>query len=105
MTLINPATFEASGETRTITLPSGTQFHYEEGTVEVTLGRETRRLPASRDSEGGVSVGHGLFGTYATSSKRWPAFLKLDEKGREFARFGRDDRSGRFNKIRGIAFA
>ena len=79
----------------------------EDGTVEVTLGRETRRLPAYRI--GSRLTATGLGGRYATAAKVWPASITQHaaEESRpafETARFGRDDRSLRFNKINGVFF-
>lgn len=84
---------------------------FEKGTVNVTLGNQTRRVPASRwishvDGTANIAA-RGMYGTYRTSANRWPASItSMIRNGEvwENANFGRDDRSGRFNKMRGIAF-
>ena len=108
---INPASFQLDR-----TEDTG-HFIIEHGTVEVTIGRETRRLPArvttypeTFRAEAEISVaGNGLFGRYRTGDKAWPARIGQthwrDGKVSESGFFGRDDRSGRFQKINGIFFA
>lgn len=77
------------------------------GTVEVDLGNEVV-TPRARMSTIGdktqVSVA-GFVGRYQTSNKAWPAHVYQDAgaEGPQ-AYFGRDDRSGRFNKLRGITY-
>lgn len=97
--LISPTTFAAEK-----TLASGT----EEGTVEVTIGRETRRVPASFYTDG-TMVARGMTGRYRTGGKAWPATIMLNRNSQgaysEFVWFGRDDRSGRFNKANCLFFA
>ncbi len=87
---------------KTGTTPRGA----DEGTVEVTLGTRTRRVPAIMS--GVTIIARGMYGTYRTSPKRWPATImssvRADGTILEHANFGRDDRSGRFNKMQGIAF-
>lgn len=108
MTVINANSFEVeSTETASFGL-------IEEGTVEVTLGRETRRVKARRTTptyEGGKPsiAAYGFGGRYNTGSKVWPAVVRMtiwpDGKQTETANFGRDDRDSKFNKMRGIFFA
>jgi hypothetical protein len=78
-------------------------FSYEAGTVEVTLRNETRRVDALRFSDGMISA-RGMFGTYATSAKRWPAKIVSRANGMESVSFGRDDRSAKFNKLNNVWF-
>lgn len=95
MTTINidPATFRATGRN---------YRGNEVGTVLVS-GME-RTAVRSTTAEGGVCIQvAGYVGRYRTSPKAWPASLTLYH-GRVFAHFGRDDRSGRFNKINGISY-
>lgn len=102
MSIINRDSFEATG-TESHTWKDGTVSTYEVGTVVVTLGGESRRLGATRNKYGDITV-RGLGGRYLTSAKVWPASVYSSEDGRESAFFGRDDRSGRFNKLRGVFF-
>ena len=107
---INPASFQLE------TTEDEGHFITERGTVEVTIGRETRRLPAvittfpeDFRAEAEIAVyGNGLFGRYRTGDKAWPARVSQthwrDGKVSESGYFGRDDRSGRFQKINGIFF-
>jgi hypothetical protein len=74
---------------------------YTKGTVEVCFGKDTKAVPALKFRDRIIAQGFG--GRYQTSAKVWPAVIVLDVKtGHEYANFGRDDRSGRFNKLRGI---
>ncbi|RQU83915.1 hypothetical protein [Burkholderia cenocepacia] len=100
--LINSASFEATGELHE-------RSGYPLGTVEVTLGRETKRVPAWKDRNGCIAVLHGIGGRYRTGTgKIWRVSLsqhKHPTTGEilESCWFGRDDRSGKFNK-NGIFF-
>lgn len=80
----------------------------EKGTVEITLGGETRRVPGCYVKEYGWVIAYGVVGRYRTSTKNWPAMVRSqrghDGKFFEVADFGRDDRSGRFNKLNCISF-
>lgn len=107
--LIDPETFiAASTETRSYGI-------VDSGTVEVTIGRETRRISATRTTptydagtEFDIMAFGGMFGRYQTSAKAWSASVTYRKwkngKIGEFANFGRDDRSGRFNKLNGVFF-
>jgi len=106
MTAINASTFEPNG-----TVENHSFGTIEDGTVEVTLGRETRRVRASRwttPDENRINA-YGVSGRYNTGTKAWPASITLCLTGRragmETARFGRDDRDPKFNKMRGIFFS
>ena len=72
----------------------------EYGTVEVTLGRETRRLKANRRGVKITVHSQGqIFGRYRTGKKNWPAvlFSNMTPEGKvlESCLYGNDDRSGR----------
>jgi len=82
------------------------KYGWTKGTVEVTLGNETRRLPAS--NYGDYLTARGLGGRYQTGTKIWDAFITLYTGGRleglETYNFGRDDRCSKFQKLNGIFF-
>lgn len=95
-TLVNPESFVKTGE---ITIGSSV---FDEGTIEVTLRGETKRVEARFCGSIGY-IAFGLIGRYQTGAKQWPATIRhLD--GQEIINFGRDDRSGRFNKVNCIWF-
>lgn len=71
------------------------------GKVEVSFGREVHTLWAIRHDGNHVSI-LGFVGRYRTSTKAWRASVSL-YNGSLHAYFGRDDRSGRFNKMQGIS--
>lgn len=73
------------------------EYGAEVGTVEVN-GKVCR---AVRDSYG-ISV-HGYVGRYRTSPKPWAAHVTSGPRG-VYVNFGRDDRSGRFNKQNAISY-
>ena len=80
-----------------------------EGTVEVTLGRETRVLRAMKRDDGNQITALGLSGRYETGSKAWPATVTrvVDPRtGKPWDRveFGRDERAGRCKKTNMIFF-
>ena len=79
------------------------EYGYEIGTVEIDLGygRVVNAL-ATPESTGGLSVA-GFVGRYVTSAKPWKA--NVSGTGSKLSVwFGRDDRSGRFNKANAIRF-
>lgn len=90
---IDRDTFTATGRNR---------LGREVGTVLVNTGREVITAAASRGETGEITVG-GFVGRYQTSGKAWPAHV-MTHGDKLFATFGRDDRSGRFNKQRGISY-
>lgn len=99
--IIAPATFEAAAE-------QPEHGFWIEGTVEVTLRGETRRVPAQLRGE--KITARGLTGRYETGTKAWPATAEhvIDPRtGKAWDRidFGRDDRSGKFNKVNNVFFA
>src|SRR5262245_37022777 len=75
----------------------------ENGTVEVTLYGETRRVAALLDKDGSIWA-RGIGGRYMTGGKVWPATVSTNKNGGTYVFFGRDDRSGRFNKANGLFF-
>lgn len=75
------------------------------GTVEVRVGHNSRRLPAFICPDGAIIVKAGLFGTYLTSTKKWNAIVVSNPGEQEYCNYGRDDRSGRFNKKCRINFS
>lgn len=80
----------------------------EELTVDVTFQGKTHKVEAYRfpDSEFSPSTLYlkGFVGRYRTSNKAWAATVRATPEGQVFASFGRDDRSGRFNKLQGISY-
>lgn len=90
MTTIDPNTFTATAEANS--------YGTEDGTVRLNLRQGQITAKAYRFKDGEIGV-RGFIGRYRTSPKAWPAsvIFKVDGTIR-YARFGRDDRSGRFNK-------
>lgn len=77
------------------------------GSVEVTLGGITKRVPAKKfdDSEqylsGYICITGGVVAKYRTGSKVWQVSLSnmiKDGKEVESCSYGRDDRSSKFRK-------
>lgn len=80
----------------------------ESVTVDVAFkGRTTTvegyRFPDSAYSPDTIYL-KGFVGRYRTSTKAWAATVRATPEGKVFAHFGRDDRSGRFNKLDGISY-
>lgn len=73
------------------------------GTVEISFCGKTHVVPAVKPYDEKISV-FGFVGRYATSSKAWAAHVTVDENNDIRVNFGRDDRSGRFNKRNAISF-
>lgn len=99
--IINETSFIASNE-------QPEHGFWVEGTVEVTLRGETRRVRAKRRND--EITAYGMTGRYQTGTKAWPAAATrvVDPRtGRPWdrIRFGRDDRSGKFNKVNCVFFA
>ncbi|AQQ02391.1 hypothetical protein B0E33_01300 [Roseibium algicola] len=88
--LFDPATFSANGKT---------EYGYDVGVVQ---SEKFGELKAVRNKYG-VSV-YGFVGRYRTSPKPWPAHVQISAENREMVHFGRDERSGRFNKHNAISF-
>lgn len=72
------------------------------GKVTVTCGIQSFEAWAQRYDDGRIYV-FGFMGQYVTSPKLWRATVLLDA-GRMFVRFGRDDRSGNFNKQNAVSY-
>lgn len=98
MTILNEFSFEVTG-TEEITWGDGVR---EVGTVEATLGRQTKRVSAVRYKDGRI-VSWDFTGRYMTGKKAWPATVSVDH-GREFVWYGRDERVRRCTKS-GLSFA
>lgn len=69
--ILNIDSFQPSGAPDRVIPTTGTAF--EQGTVELTLGRETRRVPAERSRQDGRIIARGISGRYQTGGKVWPA--------------------------------
>jgi len=82
-------------------------YTVEKGTVEMSLRGKTVIANAWRFAgrdDGRLSV-DGFVGRYVTSPKPWRASVDFKADGTMgFVHFGRDDRSGRFNKQNAIAY-
>lgn len=98
--IINSFTFVA---TSSEPLPWDATQTRERGTVEATLGRETRTVEAVR-YECGRIVSWAFTGRYRTGTKAWPATVRIDFDGRETVWYGKDHHSNRCHKT-GISFA
>ena len=98
MTILNAFSFEATG-TEELTWGEGSR---EIGTVEATLGYQTKRVEAVRYPSGHI-VSWGFTGRYRTGTKAWPATVSLHGE-RESVFYGRDERVGRCRKD-GLSFA
>ena len=96
MTIINRETFQA-----TETEADGCI----NGTVEITVRGETRRVPARLRPQYGWIFAYGIVGRYQTGGKAWPASVHQDENGKERVHFGREDNHPKFRKENAISFA
>lgn len=81
-----------------------------EGVVSVTLRGETKTVRAHMRQASKEITAFGLTGRYETGTKAWPASVTQKIDPRSGARwdsvdFGRDDRSPKFSKMRGLSFA
>lgn len=78
----------------------------EVGTIEVSVGEAYETVPCVH-AHGEFNVA-GFVGRYATSAKPWQAMVSIREDAKDnshlYVSFGRDDRSGRFNKRNAISF-
>ena len=103
-TCINPDTYTVAPDF--VPDEDEAQYGWTKGTVEVTLGNETRTLEAS--NYGDCITARGLGGRYQTGTKVWNAHITLYTSGRlegvETYDFGRDDRAPQFKKRNGIFF-
>lgn len=87
-------TFKANGERN--------RWGDELGTVTVDLGMGRKVDAKAYRGSRGIAV-HGFVGRYVTSTKAWPAFVS-GEGSKLYVMWGRDDRSGRFNKQAGLSW-
>jgi len=102
MTIINTTTF----------VPAAKQPDHGlwiEGTVNVTLRGETRRVKAHQLANGNVRA-YGMTGRYQAGTKAWSASVEQRTDPRtgkvwDLIEFGRDDRAAKFQKINGLHFA
>lgn len=67
------------------------------GTITVNLPGGPVEARAVRWNETQICVA-GFIGRYRSSQKAWNACVDIFANGELFVHFGRDDRSGRFNK-------
>ena len=75
------------------------------GRVDVLANGKIISCIADRNELGSIYV-QGWVGRYETGTKAWCASLWLDaDNERINVMFGRDDRSGRFNKLNAIYYA
>lgn len=83
--------------------------YFVKGTVEVTLRNETKTVPAIKGTNDGSITAYGMTGRYVTGTKAWPANVtqRKTPEGKiwDSVTFGRDDRSGKFNKTNALSFA
>jgi len=95
---VNHETFSQTSE-ELVTHRAGS-FVKQIGTVEVLFKNQSLTVKAEKIDS--TIYLKGFFGRYQTSSKQWEASVSseiFDGKERVCAFFGRDDRSGKFNKI------
>jgi len=110
--VLNVNSFQPTGEPdRVRTMKDGTELRWVQGTMELTLGRETRRVPAEMID--GTLIARGIVGRYQTGAKAWPAYIAYNPKyiGVERAshllwtvHFGRYDNHPKFQKLNGLSF-
>ena len=98
-TILNASTFEATGTEPTPYDPAETR---EVGTIEASLGGQTRRVAAVRYAQGRI-VSWDFTGRYRTGTKAWPATVSIDPDGRESVWYGKDHHTGRCQKT-GLSF-
>lgn len=110
-TLINPTTFikthDEVGSYKSSTTKKLVEYTTEIGTVEVTIGKETKICEARRS--GDTIYAKGMKGRYNTGGKSWNAvvWVRMNEKGEWYENidFGRDDRHPKFQKRDAVYFA
>lgn len=73
------------------------------GKVTVTCGSKSFEAWAQKVEESGNIYAFGFMGQYVTSAKQWRATVALTN-GQMYIRFGRDDRSGNFNKQNAVSY-
>lgn len=98
---IHNETFTATSEPEALSWT--TEYRRERGTVSVSLGCKMVTAEATRYTNGNAVYVDGFVGRYRTSPKPWRATVSgVGSDLRVF--FGRDDRSGRFNKQNAISY-
>ena len=95
-------TFQADGPER-VFAGANYEMRFQPGTVTVTMGNQSVTAKAERDERGSIWV-RGFIGRYRTSPKPWRATVSLSTSDHLYVNFGRDDRSGRFNKMNAISW-
>ena len=106
MTMINRQSFAATGEPITTTYANGYRSTYTDGTVEVTLRGQNKRVKAILYMDDQIYA-YGLVGRYQSATKLWPAYITSclrDGKIIETVNFGRDDRHDKFRKENNVWF-
>lgn len=97
MATINTETFVATGEAG--------RYGGVPGTVTMMLRTGVVTAEATFYPKDGDFYVKGFVGRYQTSAKPWRASVQFKADGTiGFVNFGRDDRSGRFNKRSGISY-
>lgn len=97
MTTINPDSFTVTGEKDS--------EYFEDGTVELNMRDGTVLADAFRSKSDGEICVRGFVGRYRTSPRAWRATVCFKQDGTiRYVDFGRDDRSGRFNKRNAISY-
>lgn len=76
---------------------------YINGKVTVTCGSHSFEVWAERFAHDGRIYAFGFMGQYVTGTKLWRATVLLNN-GQMYVRFGRDDRSGNFNKQNAVSY-
>jgi len=73
------------------------------GTIIVTFGQKVVEALAVRYATGDITVA-GFVGRYRTSTKAWNVNIRLTEDSCISLWWGRDERTGRFNKNEGVSW-
>lgn len=73
------------------------------GKVTVTCGSKRFEVWAEKFAHDGRIYAFGFMGQYVTGTKQWRATVLLTN-GQMYVRFGRDDRSGNFNKQNAVSY-
>jgi len=101
--IINAPSFKAAAE-------QPDHNFWVEGTAEVTLRNETRRVRATKCTRTGFVKAFGMTGRYNTGTVAWPASVeqRIDPRTNQpwdHIQFGRDDRAAKFQKTSALYFA
>nr|WP_313665526.1 hypothetical protein [Brucella intermedia] len=78
---------------------------YEVGTISAVFGGRVQTVEAVRYDNGDIAL-KGFVGHYRTSRNPWRASVLFRDgaSDKPYVNFGRDDRSGRFNKSNMISY-